>query len=206
MHSQRLDYYKGNFAQFYATKEERAKNQRKEYEAQQVYRAGLQAYIDRWRYNANRAPQAQSRIKILEKLPVLEPPTEEQGIKFTFQEADKLSPPVLQLEDASFSYTEGGKTILSGVDLDIGLESRLGLIGPNVGSPFSLPIARLKLESTGSGQVDPAQTADWRERTDCRQGQPQRSTQSGLLCSASSRRPRHDRFSSRLPRFQVPGA
>jgi ATP-binding cassette subfamily F protein 3 len=154
MHSQRLDYYKGNFAQFYATKEERAKNQRKEYEAQQMYRAGLQAFIDRWRYNANRAAQAQSKIKILEKLPVLEAPTEEQGIRFTFQEADKLSPPILQLEDVSFSYEEGGRKILSGVDLDIGLESRLGLIGPNVRDLCS-DLAGLKCVSACRALVNP---------------------------------------------------
>jgi len=53
-HSQRLDYYKGNFSNFYATKVERARNQKKEYETQMQYRQHLQAYIDRWRYNANR--------------------------------------------------------------------------------------------------------------------------------------------------------
>ena len=77
----------GNFVQFYATKSERDKNQKREYEAQLQYRAHLQAFIDRWRCaffrvddeestdsiattdNANRAAQAQSKIKILEKLP-----------------------------------------------------------------------------------------------------------------------------------------
>jgi ATP-binding cassette subfamily F protein 3 len=59
-HSQRLDYYKGNFSQFYNTKTERAKNQRKEYDTQVVYRQHLQAYIDRWRYNANRGVLARS--------------------------------------------------------------------------------------------------------------------------------------------------
>jgi ATP-binding cassette subfamily F protein 3 len=43
-----------NFTQFYATKSERERNQRKEYEAQMLYRQGLQQFIDRWRYNANR--------------------------------------------------------------------------------------------------------------------------------------------------------
>jgi ATPase subunit of ABC transporter with duplicated ATPase domains len=43
-----------NFAQFYATKTERDRNLRKEYENQMEYRKGLQAFIDRWRYNANR--------------------------------------------------------------------------------------------------------------------------------------------------------
>ncbi|KAH9938976.1 P-loop containing nucleoside triphosphate hydrolase protein [Epithele typhae] len=67
MHSGRLDYYKGNFTQFYSTKSERDRNLRKEYETQMEYRKHLQAFIDRWRYNANRAAQAQSKIKILEK-------------------------------------------------------------------------------------------------------------------------------------------
>lgn len=53
-HSQRLDYWKGNFSNFYQTKQERNKQQKKEYEAQLAYRQHLQAYIDRWRYNANR--------------------------------------------------------------------------------------------------------------------------------------------------------
>lgn len=72
-HSGRLDYYKGyvivfrtksctpdsfipfrNFTQFYSTKSERDRNLRKEYETQMEYRKHLQAFIDRWRYNANR--------------------------------------------------------------------------------------------------------------------------------------------------------
>ena len=57
-----------NFTQFYSTKSERDRNLRKEYETQMEYRKHLQAFIDRWRYNANRAAQAQSKIKILEKV------------------------------------------------------------------------------------------------------------------------------------------
>jgi ATP-binding cassette, subfamily F, member 3 len=48
-HDQRLDYFKGNFTQFYATKTERDKNRKKEYENQMQYRAHLQAFVDRWR-------------------------------------------------------------------------------------------------------------------------------------------------------------
>lgn len=48
-HNERLDYYKGNFAQFYATKSDRQKQQKREYEAQLQYRQHLQAFIDKWR-------------------------------------------------------------------------------------------------------------------------------------------------------------
>jgi ATP-binding cassette subfamily F protein 3 len=129
-HSQRLDYYKGNFSQFYATKTDRAKNQKKEYEAQLAYRQHLQAYIDRWRYNANRAPQAQSRIKILEKLPELEPPEEEDNESFKFPDPEKISPPLLQLDEVTFGYTPE-KIILKGVNINVDFDSRIAIIGPN---------------------------------------------------------------------------
>ncbi|WVQ83341.1 hypothetical protein IAT38_005480 [Cryptococcus sp. DSM 104549] len=129
-HNQRLDYYKGNFSQFYATKTERAKNQKKEYETQLAYRQHLQAYIDRWRYNANRAAQAQSKIKILEKLPELEPPEEDDSESFKFPDPEKISPPLLQLDEATFGYTPD-KIILRGVNIDVSLDSRIAVIGPN---------------------------------------------------------------------------
>lgn len=129
-HSQRLDYYKGNFTQFYATKTERQLQQRREYDQQMEYRAHLQSFIDRFRYNAARAALAQSKIKILEKLPVLEPPEEEGSMIFKFAEAEKLSPPLLQLSEASFGYTSE-RLILRGVDVDVSNGSRIGIIGPN---------------------------------------------------------------------------
>jgi len=68
-----INEYVSNFTQFYSTKFERERNLRHEYEAQLEYRKYLQAFIDRWRYNANRAAQAQSKIKILEKVRVFFP-------------------------------------------------------------------------------------------------------------------------------------
>ena len=63
-----VEAFGSNFSQFYSTKSERERNLRREYDAQLEYRKHLQAFIDRWRYNANRAAQAQSKIKILEKV------------------------------------------------------------------------------------------------------------------------------------------
>ena len=119
-----------NFAQFYSTKSERDRNLRKEYETQMEYRKHLQAFIDRWRYNANRAAQAQSKIKILEKLPELTPPEEEETESFRFPETEKISPPLLQLNEVTFGY-EPEKVLLRGVHIDVGLESRIAIIGPN---------------------------------------------------------------------------
>ncbi|QRV91315.1 ABC transporter [Ceratobasidium sp. AG-Ba] len=152
-HSARLDYYKGNFTQFYATKTERDRNARKEYETQMAYRAHLQAFIDRWRYNANRAAQAQSKIKILEKLPDLEPPEAEETEKFKFPDTEKISPPLLQLSDVSFGYTPDN-LILRNINIDIGLDSRIAVVGPN-GAGISIRIKLLigELNPMG-GQVN----------------------------------------------------
>lgn len=59
---------RGNYEQFEKTKTEKLKSQRREYEAQLAHRAHVQEFIDRFRYNANRASSVQSKIKMLEKL------------------------------------------------------------------------------------------------------------------------------------------
>ncbi|KAJ1970063.1 ATP-binding cassette, regulator of translational elongation [Dispira parvispora] len=145
-HSEKLDYYRGNFSQFYATKEERRKNQLREYESQMQYRQHLQAFIDRWRYNANRAAQAQSKIKILEKLPALEAPLDEAVVTFRFPDPDQLGPPILQMDEVSFGY-QPDKPILSHVNLDMQMNSRIAVVGPNgAGKTTMLKLLIQKLE------------------------------------------------------------
>src|SRR5690606_19513899 len=96
-HSERLDYYKGgNFDAFYATNEERRKTAQREYENQLAYRKHLQSFIDKFRYNAAKSSEAQSRIKKLEKLPVLEPPEDEYNVVFKFPDVEKLSALIIQ--------------------------------------------------------------------------------------------------------------
>ncbi|KAK4636177.1 hypothetical protein CLAFUW4_02110 [Fulvia fulva] len=130
-HSERLDYYKGaNFDSFYATKEERRKTAKREYETQMAQRAHLQAFIDKFRYNAAKSSEAQSRIKKLEKMPVLEAPESEYTVHFKFPEVEKLSPPIIQMSNVTFGYSKD-KILLKNVDLDVQLDSRIGIVGPN---------------------------------------------------------------------------
>ncbi|KAI8303607.1 Protein GCN20 [Colletotrichum sp. SAR11_59] len=130
-HSQRLDYYRGaNFESFYATREERKKTAKREYENQMAQRAHLQAFIDKFRYNAAKSSEAQSRIKKLEKMPVLEPPETEYSVKFKFPEVEKLSPPIIQMTGVTFGYSKQN-ILLRNVDLDVQLDSRIGIVGPN---------------------------------------------------------------------------
>ncbi|KIV77779.1 hypothetical protein PV11_09559 [Exophiala sideris] len=130
-HSERLDYYRGaNFESFYNTKEERRKTAKREYENQMVVRAHLQAFIDKFRYNAAKSSEAQSRIKKLERMPVLEAPEAEYSVHFKFPDVEKMSPPIIQMTDVAFGYTKD-KPLLRSVDLDVQLDSRIGIVGPN---------------------------------------------------------------------------
>lgn len=130
-HSERLDYYKGaNFDSFYATKEERRKTAKREYDNQMAQRAHLQAFIDKFRYNAAKSSEAQSRIKKLEKMPILEAPEGEYTVHFRFPEVEKLSPPIIQMSNVTFGYSKEN-ILLRNVDLDVQLDSRIGIVGPN---------------------------------------------------------------------------
>ena len=63
-------------------------------------------------------------------MPVLEPPESEYTVHFKFPEVEKLSPPIIQMSDVSFGYTPS-KPLLKNIDLDVQLDSRIGIVGPN---------------------------------------------------------------------------
>ena len=106
------------------------------------------AFIDKFRYNAAKAAEAQSRIKKLERMPVLEPPESEYEVHFKFPDVEKLSPPIVQMTDVAFGYTKD-KPLLKNVDLDVQLDSRIGIVGPNgAGKTTVLKLLTRQLEPT----------------------------------------------------------
>nr|XP_009929542.1 PREDICTED: ATP-binding cassette sub-family F member 3 [Opisthocomus hoazin] len=131
LHSQRLDAYRGDFENFMKIKEERLKNQQREYEAQQQYREHIQVFIDRFRYNANRASQVQSKLKLLEKLPELKPVDKESEVIMKFPDGfEKFSPPILQLDEVDFCYNPS-HYIFRSLSVSADLESRICVVGEN---------------------------------------------------------------------------
>ncbi|KAA0194947.1 hypothetical protein HAZT_HAZT011253 [Hyalella azteca] len=102
LHSRAIQSYRGNYENFLNTRTERQKNQQREYDSQMQFRAHVQEFIDKFRYNAKRASLVQSKIKMLEKLPELQPVEKESVVVFSFPDVDKLSPPILQLDEVSF--------------------------------------------------------------------------------------------------------
>ncbi|XP_071147570.1 ATP-binding cassette sub-family F member 3-like isoform X1 [Mytilus edulis] len=125
-----IETYRGNYDIFHKTREQRLINQQKEYEAQVQYREHLQVFIDRFRYNANRAASVQSKLKILEKLPPLIAVEKVSTVTFRFPECERLSPPILQLDEVGFYYSKD-EVIFNSICVNADMESRICIVGEN---------------------------------------------------------------------------
>lgn len=142
LHSQRIETYKGNYEQFEKTKTEKHKSQRREYEAQLAHRQHVQEFIDRFRYNANRAASVQSKIKMLEKLPELNPVEKEVEVVLKFPEVEPINATMIQLNEVGFKYNES-RTIFNCVNLSANLESRICIVGENGAGKYPLFLSKV---------------------------------------------------------------
>ncbi|KAI6216366.1 ATP-binding cassette sub-family F member 3 [Aphelenchoides besseyi] len=131
LHSQRLDQYKGNYDSYEKNMREKLTLQQREYEAQQQLRSHVQEFIDKFRYNAKRASMVQSRIKMLEKLPVLQAVVQEAEVKLAFPKCDILNNPVLQLDEVTFQYKKESPLIFQNICVGSQNDSRICIVGEN---------------------------------------------------------------------------
>ena len=143
----KITTYQGNFAQFVRMKTERAAQQAAEASKIATQRAHMQAFVDRFRYKASKARQAQSRLKALSKLPPLDAVIEDTPTRFAFPAPEPLAPPIVQIERADVGY--GGAPVLRGLDLRVDQDDRIALLGANGNGKSTL--AKLL-----AGRLDPA--------------------------------------------------
>jgi ATP-binding cassette subfamily F protein 3 len=129
LEQQKLTLYRGGYSAFERTRAERLAQQQQAYEKQQAQRAHMEKYIARFKAQATKARQAQSRIKALERLEELAPAHVDSPFDFVFREADKVSSPLLSLSEARLGY--GDKPVLDKVKLSLAPGARIGLLGPN---------------------------------------------------------------------------
>jgi len=126
---QKLTLYTGNYDTFENTRRAKLEQMVAQKKKQDAQRDHMQSYIDRFRYKASKAKQAQSRIKALERMGTLAPIVGDHVTPFNFPEPEELSPPIIRLENASVGY--GGTTILRNLDLRIDQDDRIALLGAN---------------------------------------------------------------------------
>ena len=125
----KLFEYTGNYTSFERQRAEKLVQQQSSYEKQQAQMDHMQSYIDRFRYKANKAKQAQSRIKALEKMETLLPAHVDNQFSFSFREPEALPMPLLTLEKVSAGYED--VLILDSIELNLVPGSRIGLLGRN---------------------------------------------------------------------------
>ena len=125
-----LTRYTGGYDFFEKTRRERLVLQSKMAARQTAERQRIQSFVDRFRAKANKARQAQSRVKMLERMEPIASVIEEKTISFQFPHPPLLSPPLIALNKISVGY-EPGNPILQDVDLRIDMDDRIALIGAN---------------------------------------------------------------------------
>ncbi|KAE9845652.1 ATP-binding cassette domain-containing protein, partial [Escherichia coli] len=99
------------------------------YESQQQRVAHLQSFVDRFKAKASKAKQAQSRIKMLERMEMIAPAHVDNPFHFSFREPESLPNPLLKMEKVSAGYAE--RIILDSIKLNLVPGSRIGLLGRN---------------------------------------------------------------------------
>jgi len=121
--------YNGNYSSFERQQAEQIAQQQAQFEKEQAQRKHLQSYIDRFRYKASKARQAQSRIKALERLQSSAPIVANSQFQFQFRPPEQLPNPLLKLEQVQAGY--GDKVILESIQFNLVPGSRIGLLGRN---------------------------------------------------------------------------
>jgi ATP-binding cassette subfamily F protein 3 len=124
-----LTLYQGNYDTFDSVRRAKLAEQDSMARKQQATREHLQSFVDRFRAKASKAKQAQSRIKMLEKMEPIAAGVENAVAAFDFPTPEELSPPILRLEDTSVGYDE--KPILKDLNLRIDQSDRIALLGAN---------------------------------------------------------------------------
>ncbi len=126
---QKLVTYSGNYDTFSRTRAAQKELLEKQYKKQEQKRRHMEAFVERFRYKATKAKQAQSRLKLLAKLPSITLIEDNAATRFNFPEPQELPPPLLTVEDVSVGY--GDNIVLKKLNFSIVNNDRIALLGAN---------------------------------------------------------------------------
>ncbi len=126
----KLTLYTGGYDMFVRARAEKQALTAAFAKKQDAQRKHLQAFVDRFRYKASKASQAQSRIKMLERMQAVDIPVDEHSRPIRLPKAQPASPPLVTMDGASVGY-EPGKPVLTGLSLRFDPDDRIALLGKN---------------------------------------------------------------------------
>ncbi|MBV1927839.1 MAG: ATP-binding cassette domain-containing protein [Rhodobacteraceae bacterium] len=129
LEDRKLTFYQGPYDQFAIQRAEKLAQASAMAKKQETRRAHMQSYVDRFRYQASKARQAQSRLKALSKMQPISSPQEAALRAFSFPEPEEMSPPIINIEGGATGY--GDTEILRNLDLRIDQDDRIALLGKN---------------------------------------------------------------------------
>lgn len=121
--------YGGNYDDFERTRREKMDLAAKAQVKQLEQRRKIQGFIDRFRAKASKARQAQSRVKMLERMGPVVSVIEDRGMSFDFPDPEPMSPPIIAIDNGIAGY--GDKTVLSGLNIRVDMDDRIALLGAN---------------------------------------------------------------------------
>ena len=127
---QKLKMYTGNYDTFERERAEALGLQQKMFEKQQVERAHMQKFVDRFKAQASKASQAQSRMKALERMDIVDAVIADRAVHFTFPNPKEIASPMIAIDNADIGYTEGNP-VLNRVHENIDNDDRIALLGAN---------------------------------------------------------------------------
>jgi ATP-binding cassette subfamily F protein 3 len=131
LENQTLTLYRGGYDDFERLRGERLMLDQKMAKKQEAQRKHIQAFIDRFKAKATKARQAQSRVKMLEKMSPISLVVTSDVLPIKIPEPDKLlSPPIVALDNVSVGYVPG-KPVLQGLNMRIDNDDRIALLGSN---------------------------------------------------------------------------
>jgi len=125
----RMEFYSGNYSFYINKKEEKEKQLEKKWKEQKEERERLEKFINRFRYQATKAKQVQSRVKELEKLEVLPILRKKHTFNFSISVSEKSYNEVLTIQDASFKYDKDW--VLKDMNFNLYREEKIALVGVN---------------------------------------------------------------------------
>ena len=124
--------YSGNYSEFEKLRTQQLAQQQALYARQQKEMKHIQSYVDRFRYKASKARQAQSRLKMLERMALIAPAHVDSPFRFHFMEPKKQPQHLLRLKDAAVGYADSDQgPVLSEINLSLVSGDRIGLLGVN---------------------------------------------------------------------------
>jgi len=129
LENRKLTYWNGPYDQFARQRAEQRANLVAQARKQDERRAHLQSFVDRFKAKASKAKQAQSRVKMLERMETIRVPEDAARTVFTFPTPEELPPPIITTEEAAVGY--GNHIVLHGLNLRIDQDDRIALLGRN---------------------------------------------------------------------------